>query len=297
MIWVAGRIVRDDALSVSVLDRTFEHGLGLFETFRTWNGHATLLSRHLERLQNAAADLGLPVPESGQLPTETDVRALLQADGREDDAMLRITMSGGVPGSPAGATVWMRSATLPELKPTGYRIGATWKVHSENRSKNPARPLSRYKSLNYWERRNIHQAAVNRGWDENLAIDDDGFLHEGSRTNLFLISEGRLFTPSLDCGIVPGIMRRVALEFAEPAGLALGGSADRGLPVNALRAADEVFLTNSVRGILSVAELRQVAEGDEAIADSTVRYPSPGPWTLRLWDIIQPWLESGGDRQ
>ena len=43
MIWVKGRLVPDEELRISVLDRTFEHGLGLFETFRTWNGHPTLL--------------------------------------------------------------------------------------------------------------------------------------------------------------------------------------------------------------------------------------------------------------
>ena len=61
MIWVHGEIVPDDALGISVLDRTFEHGLGLFETFRTWNGHATLLDRHLDRLTRSAHELGLPL--------------------------------------------------------------------------------------------------------------------------------------------------------------------------------------------------------------------------------------------
>ena len=67
MLWVRGEVVSDDALTVSVRDRTFEHGLGLFESFRTWNGHPTLLDRHLERLQNSARELGLPL-EPGQLP-------------------------------------------------------------------------------------------------------------------------------------------------------------------------------------------------------------------------------------
>ena len=60
MIWVRGRIVPDDALAISVLDRTFEHGLGLFETLRTWSGQPTLLPRHLDRLTRSAAELGLP---------------------------------------------------------------------------------------------------------------------------------------------------------------------------------------------------------------------------------------------
>ena len=55
MIWVGGRIVPDDALTVSVRDRTFEHGLGLFETLRTWGGRATLLDRHKSRMLRSAA--------------------------------------------------------------------------------------------------------------------------------------------------------------------------------------------------------------------------------------------------
>ena len=79
MIWVGGRIVPDDALTVSVLDRTFEHGLGLFETLRTWGGRAVLLDRHLARLAlgRRAGDL-----RSTAAPSRTDGgrRELLRAD-------------------------------------------------------------------------------------------------------------------------------------------------------------------------------------------------------------------------
>ena len=79
MLWARGELVPDDALSVSVLDRTFEHGLGLFETFRTWNGHPTLLDRHVERLKASARALGLPL-EPGQLPGSRDVALLIAAN-------------------------------------------------------------------------------------------------------------------------------------------------------------------------------------------------------------------------
>ena len=107
MIWVRGRIVPDDALAISVLDRTFEHGLGLFETLRTWSGQPTLLPRHLDRLTRSAAELGLPYDREA-LPDREAVRALLAADGRAADAMLRITLSGGTSES-SGSTLWMRS--------------------------------------------------------------------------------------------------------------------------------------------------------------------------------------------
>ncbi len=81
MIWTRGEIIPDEALRISVLDRTFEHGLGLFETFRTWNGHATLLDRHLERMRRSADELGLPL-YTGDLPDFGAVVRLKQATSR-----------------------------------------------------------------------------------------------------------------------------------------------------------------------------------------------------------------------
>src|SRR3954454_2961078 len=104
MIWVGGEIVPDDAVTVGVLDRTFEHGLGLFETFRTWNGHATLLPRHLDRIRAAARALGLAL-DPALLPDEEAVRALGRAEGRLSDARFRITLSGGL-SETVGGLLW-----------------------------------------------------------------------------------------------------------------------------------------------------------------------------------------------
>ena len=71
MIWVGGRIVPDDALRVSVLDRTFEHGLGLFETLRTWNGRAPLLDRHLARMTRSARRARVAARPGDASPTPT----------------------------------------------------------------------------------------------------------------------------------------------------------------------------------------------------------------------------------
>ncbi len=93
LIWVHGEIVPDDALRISVMDRTFEHGLGLFETFRTWNGHATLLDRHLERLLRSARELGLPL-ESSQLPDSAAVFELIERQPSLADARAKTSGSG-----------------------------------------------------------------------------------------------------------------------------------------------------------------------------------------------------------
>jgi branched-chain amino acid aminotransferase len=270
MIWVSGRIVPDDALAISVLDRTFEHGLGLFETLRTWSGQPTLLPRHLDRLTRSAAELGLPYDRQA-LPDREAVRALLAADGREADAVLRITLSGGISES-SGSTLWMRSFALPPAAAAGIILGPAGPVRVD--------VLASHKTLNYWPYRIMYENARRGGFDECVTISPDGSLWEGSRSNLFVVMEDQMLTPPCAGKVLPGIMRGLILERGARLGLDVR-EAPLSLLDRLLRP-EEVFLSNSVRGILPV---RQWGEA---------RYPAPGPVTRRLWDDILPWLESGG---
>lgn len=272
MIWTDGAIVPDDALMVSVRDRSFEHGLGLFETLRTWNGRPTLLTRHQDRLTRSARALGLPI-DGLRWPTADEVAALLAADGREADAMLRITMSGGV-SSASGATAWMRSAPLPpSIDGRGIRLGTA----------GPARPdpLAAHKTLNYWPYRLLGEKAKAEGCDEALLIDPKGCVLEGSRTNVFFVVGGALVTPPADGRILPGVMRALVIERARDLGIKVEETAlsllDRRLQP------EEVFLTNAVRGMLPV--------GRWGKAD----FPAPGAVTATLWDDVRAWLERGGE--
>ena len=110
MIWVDGEILPDDGLTINAADRTFEHGLGLFETLRTWGGRPTLLDRHRARMMGSAGALRLPI-DPGSLPDERAVLELLEAEGVEGDRMLRITATGGT--ASGRSVVWMRSGALP----------------------------------------------------------------------------------------------------------------------------------------------------------------------------------------
>jgi branched-subunit amino acid aminotransferase/4-amino-4-deoxychorismate lyase len=247
VIWVRGEIVADDALRVSVLDRTFEHGLGLFETFRTWNGHATLLPRHLDRLRASARALGLP-------------------------PRLRITLSGGL-SSEAGETLWMRSFPMaPSSFEEGIILGPAWAARAD--------ALAGHKTLNYWFNRLMFEDAQARGFDECVTITPDGNVWEGSRSNLFAVVDGDVLTPPGDGKVLPGIMRGLILERGPRLGFSVR-EATLGI-MDPLFRPQEVFLTNSVRGVVPVRQW-----GD-------ARFPAPGPITRRLWEAIRPWLESGG---
>ncbi|WP_165065942.1 aminotransferase class IV [Paludisphaera rhizosphaerae] len=272
MIWYQGAIVADDSLRISVSDRAFEHGLGLFETLRTWNGRPTLLPRHLERLTRSARELGIPLEES-DLPGPEDVQALLAADGREGDAALRITLSGGA-SAEGGSTLWMRSSPLPPSPPLeGFRLGTIGPARQD--------PLTAFKSLNYWPYRLLFERARAEGCDEALLVDRAGKVLEGSRTNVFFVIDGRLTTPPADGRILPGVMRGLVVERARALGIDVDEEALG--PLDRRLRPEEMFLTNALRGIVPVG----VWGG--------ARFPAPGSTTRRLQDDLARWLAVGGE--
>jgi branched-chain amino acid aminotransferase len=286
MIWVHGRIEPETELAISVADRTFEHGLGLFETLRTWNGYPTLLTRHLARLARSAEQLGLPLDPTA-LPTSDDVHELLRADGVPGDALLRITMTGGLSAG-HGAVVWMRTGPLPKaVREAGADIGGFWQVSHDD-------PIARHKCLNYWRRRLAYEQGIGLGLDECLSTTAAGEIWEGSRTNLFWVVGKSLETPVLDGPLVPGIMRALVLERAEPIGL---NTVEGRWPRDRLHEADEVFLTNAVRGVVPVRRLFLLDAGVEPSERSPRllnKWPARGPWTNRLANDLNRWLSKEG---
>ncbi len=287
MIWFRGAIVPDEAVKIEALDRTFEHGLGLFETFRTWKGQPRLLGRHLDRMRRSARELGLTV-DPGDWPDEVavcelarEVESALRREAREaeyvpldvPDMRLRLVLTGGpAPGlcRSRDSALWMTAVRLLPGNPAGARILRTILA-------DPDDPLARHKTLNYWRRRIEQERATAEGADEVLTVTPDGRFCEGIRSNLFLIREGRLVTPSTDLPILPGVMRSAVIDRARAVGIEVVEGAIR---IEQIAGFEEAFLTNSVRGMQPVSRLLET------------EFPAPGPITTRLWEQVRGWLES-----
>lgn len=285
MIWVGGEFRAGESLAVSALDRAFEHGLGLFETFRTWNGKPVLWPRHRERLIRSARELNLAL-DLDRLPTERSIQELVQASGLSgEDARVRLTLSGGSPdGSPG--LVWMKASALPPLLGApGATVRASWHIAASN-------PLAGFKTLNHWDHRIALERAHAAGFDEALSITDEGMVYEGTRTNLFALFAGQIHTapvgPEIPC--LPGVMREVLIEQAARAGREVWSAEP--LTLDQLHGADEVFLTNAVRGVVPVLQLGPHGV-DHPLGVRVL--PAPGSLTVRLWNQTRLWLEAGGD--
>jgi branched-subunit amino acid aminotransferase/4-amino-4-deoxychorismate lyase len=260
MIWHDGEVIPDDALRVGIDDRVFEHGLGLFETFRSWDGRAPLLPRHLARLRASAEVLGIPL-EAVRLPDRTSITRLLDAAGLGGDALLRLTVTGGsASGRPPVAWMTARPLPPPERVPLSVWVDRNSIGKTEGF-------IHRHKMLNYWGRRLAYEKATSLGADELLLTSREGWLYEGSRNNVLVVTTGRsrvIETPALlQAPILPGIMRGAALEFARAHGYEVE---ERIVDSRELYDAEAIFLTNSVRGVRPVGRIddRQVGSGSSA---------------------------------
>lgn len=286
MIWSNGRIVAETELAIPVTDRTFEHGLGLFETLRTWSGRPVLLDRHLARMRGSAESLGL-VLDPRSVPDADAVRELVRANHLEGDARLRITLTGGA-GPAHGSVAWLQAGPLTTLPAAGVDVLGFWTVALDD-------PLAQHKTFNSWRKRLAHEQARELGCDESLSRSSDGLIWEGSRTNLFWVVGQTLETSPRTGPILPGVMRELVLEQASQMfSTVLECPAD----LDRLIRADEVFLTNAVSAIIPVRSLAVLREAEEAgpMAETVGKWPAPGPKTAQVDKLVRAWLNAGGGR-
>ena len=258
-LWINGRLCRGEEASLSLFDRGARDGEGLFETLRVYGGHPFAWSRHMERLVLSAAVLGFPVPAS-PVTLRAALDELLQAEGL-DDAVARITVTRGVPGGrPTRTGAWVEVEPLAARLWRGTRTGAVKAIVSKRPFEpGPLGPHKTTSRLAYHLAR--EEARVARA-DETLLVSPAGEVLEGAVSNVFAVISGEVLTPPLASGILPGITR--ALVF----GLCAAGSParERILTLADLRAADEVFLTNSVQEIVPVGTLQDLAIPGRSVA-------------------------------
>lgn len=243
---------------VSVMDHGFLYGMGLFETFRTYNGVPFLLDRHLQRMAEGCQALGIPLRQDPESLIEW-IRVVMNKNGLQE-AYIRYTVTAGadILGLPAGEykhpnqMLYMKE--LPAQPVNLYTEGKPLQLLSHRR--NTPEGALRFKSLHYMnnilakrELAGYHSASAG---SEGLMLTADNCLAEGIVSNLFFISNKVLYTPSLETGILPGITREMVMELAQNAGYKVKEGLYRW---EQLRAADEIFLTNSVQELVPVTSL------------------------------------------
>jgi len=244
--WVNGR----PRTVIDCRDRGFQYGDGLFETMRVRGRRVRLLDFHFERLAEGCRRLGLHLPDAAALRREVAARAALRPEG-----VLKLILSRG-PGErgyrPSGRERCTRVLSLHAL-PGAARSGmqpVRVRMCDTRIGSNPA--LAGLKSLNRLESVMARSEWRDERVWEGLMRDLDGHVICGTMSNLFLRRGSTLMTPALDrCGVA-GVMRRWVLAQAQ--NLRLRAWQGR-FTWETINEAEEVFMTNAVAGIVSVARI------------------------------------------
>lgn len=224
---------------VSVLDHGFTVADGVFETLKVAHGVPFALTRHLHRLRDSAVGLGLPAPDADRVGDAVRETVADNGSALGPLARLRITYTAGT--SPLGSDRGGAPPTLVVAVAPTSPWPATTAVATVPWPRNERSPLVGLKTTSYAENVVALDAAHAAGASEALMPNTRGELCEGTGSNVFVVSGGRLLTPPLSSGCLPGVTRALVLEWSE--------ADEVDLPMAALGEADEVFITSSTRDV------------------------------------------------
>jgi len=248
-VFLNGRFLPETQAVVPITDRGFLYGDGLFETLRVSQGRPLWWDRHLDRLQRGADFLKLPLPWPA--PELRGFAGKLIQRNAMPESVLRLTLTRGTGlrgYSTKGANHPTISMTLHPLPPrlTSVRLAtATLRLPAND-------ALASYKTLNKLLSILARAEAEERGADEALLLNTDGAVTEAAASNLFWLENGAVGTPPLGDGALAGVTRGVLLELCRARRIHLE---EKSLRPEELHRAEGIFLTNSVAGIVAVAEL------------------------------------------
>ena len=249
-VWQAEALEEAGGLPVS---RSFTHGYGIFETMLGFAGGLVAADRHLRRLGEGCSRLGLPMPSEAIVPA---------IEGKLGAGRRRVRLQVGDGG--------MVVVAIEDAGPVPESVV----VRSSPWVRNERSPVAGIKCCSYADNLVALDWARRRGADELLFANTRGELCEAAMANVFLVEAGRVVTPPLASGCLPGTARERVLELDPSA-------SEEPLPMERLGSADELFLTSATRGVVPVVDI----DGREL---------GPGERTLRLREAFAARWFCGG---
>jgi len=250
-VWVDGEVLPADVARVSALDRGLLSGEGVYETCKVSEGSPFALTRHLARLRASAAVVGMELPWGDshvRAACAKAVGAALVDAAAEDEPVgrLRITVTAGAGAlgpirGPAEPTLLVAAGPSHRWAPTAVVATVPWQ-------RNEHSPAVGAKATSSLDNVLALRSARERGADEAVLANTAGFLAEGTSSNVFVVVDGVLCTPSLSTGCLAGVTRALICEQVPVV--------ERDdLTLDDLRRSPEAFLTSSTRDVHPIGRL------------------------------------------
>jgi D-alanine transaminase len=271
-IYLNGQYMPLEEAKISVLDRGFIFGDGVYEVIPVYSRRAFRLGEHLQRLQHSLDGIRLANPHS--VAEWTQIIDELIARNEADDQYLYLHITRGVarrdhafPNPPVPPTVFVMSNPLSTPAPPSPGVGAV--TAQDNRWLR-----CDIKAISLLPNVLLRQTAVDAGCAETILIRDNDFLTEGAASNIFVVKNGTLLAPPKDNLMLPGITYDVILEIAAANHIP---HEVRKITVAEVFDADELLLTSSTKEVLPITHLDGKPVG-------TAR---PGPMFNKIYQLYQ----------
>ena len=264
LIYIDGNFYPESEAKISVFDHGFLYGDGVFEGIRSYNGVVFKLKEHIDRLYNSAKAIMLDIP----ITKDEMIEAVLETLRRNGlkDAYIRLVVTRGKgdlgldPRKCPKPSVIIITVPLLQLYDEKVRERGMSMIVSWVRRDSVDATTHEIKSLNYLNSILAKIEANNAGADEAIILDPNGFICEATGENIFIVKDGKLFTPPSTSGALPGITASVIKEIAQKLGYQV---IEKGITVAELYSADEAFLTGTAAEVMPIREVnkRQIGEG------------------------------------
>ncbi len=251
--YVNGQFVADEQAHISVNDLSVIRGFGVFDFLRTYNGIPFHLDDHLKRLERSARLIGLKLPH----PT-AEIGEIVQATlarNHHQESNIRIVVTGGLSSdgiTPGDSPKLLVMVTGVRPMPAEWYTGGVKVITSH-----VDRFMPGAKSINYIPAILCQAEARNQQAIEALYVDRNGYVLEGTTSNLFVFINDTLVTPPCD-RVLPGITRQVVLSLVK----GTFPIVERQLHKDEIRLFDEAFLASSIREVVPIVAIDSVRIGN-----------------------------------
>ncbi len=251
-----GAVLPNKGATIAAGNRSYLYGDGLFESVRILNGKPINMVNHFNRMVEGAKAIKMRFPSFFTVEFfEDKVKELISLSGINEGGKCRISLDRALGGTYIPETneisyfieVYPYESNYFELNSKGYEVDIYREIKKQKNF------LSNFKTKNGLLYVMTAIAAKEKGLDDYLLINEKDVVIESSNSNLFVVSNGVLYTPSLEDGCLAGTMRMQVINIALTHGIKVYECAI--LPQNLL-AADEIFLTNAIRGLVWVGGYR-----------------------------------------
>ena len=255
IVYINGLFWAIDKATISVLDRGFAYGDGLFETMRSYSGKIYRLECHLDRLYLSARSIFIDLPM-----TKNEIRSAINASielNKLSNSIVRLTITRGEqdPGlnidysAPPTVVIIVRPTKV--ISKNVYKKGIGIKLYKKSAIRTQG-ISNKIKSCNYLSNIILRENALKENFFEAILLDHNHNVTEGTISNIFIIKNNQLKTPIINEFVLSGIIRQAILDLCLENNIPFKEDL---IIERELYEADELFLTNSAIEILPVRNI------------------------------------------